>query len=751
MDKKKKIYSYICHDSYKPITAQEMAIMLDVPKCDYEEFFSIIDELANEGKILINKRGMIKKAPNENIIYGTIRLIRSGSGFVMPINTDGVSENEEIFIDKRNTNYAFDGDTVAIKLCSTQKGVKRKSKEGIVTRVVRRKNDEFVGTVIGSGKNAMFLIDSMSDALARISQDSACAQEGQKVLAKVVKYPDEKNRMTVRVINVLGDAGKLDSYIKGIIFEHKIPSEFSKETKKQVREIKREVDESELVGRRDFRGDRVITIDGEDARDLDDAVCIKKHDDSSYTLYVHIADVSYYVGENTPIDIDAYERATSVYFPQCVIPMLPRELSNGICSLNEGVDRLTMSLQIELDKDANVKDYTLCEGVIRSKHRMTYTNVTAILEGDEELSQKYSDICDDLFNMKELAMLLKSKRSERGAIDFNLDEPKVIFDENENIVDIKAYETGVSNEIIEQFMILANEVIAKHAQKNDLPFVYRIHEAPGVEKLTHLRKCLALFGIDFTFSEDEQISPKDIQKIVRSIKGHESESVIASLCLRSMTKAQYSPENLGHFGLAMAYYCHFTSPIRRYPDLAIHRILRESAKKMSKKRKDYLISFTQRSSIQSSEAEVRAIEAQRDADKVCACLYMSRFIGCEFDAVISSVTDFGIFVDLGGCIEGLVPMAQLCDDYYVYEQDLLRLRGERGGRIFALGDSVRVRLTDSNALERRIDFEIVGMKKDRKSAMRECGKRSSDLKKKNEGAKRKFKSFVKKKTRRKRR
>lgn len=750
MDKKEKIYAYVSHESYKPLTMQEMCIALDVPKSDRAFFAAYVNELISEGKLVQSKKGLIKKAEAPSgVIYGILHALKSGNAYVTPIETD-LQSNEDIFVAKKDTEYAFDGDVVAIKLYPRQKNSEGKSREGVVKKIIRHSVDECIGTVKEKGGRLVFVPDVMHRVDAAMSRDGAVCTDGQKVLAKILRYPCD-GQMKVCVTEVFGDRHEVSALTECIVRENKIPQAFSDEAMKQAKETAVEVADDETVGRADFRGDRVITIDGEDARDLDDAVCVKKHDDGSYTLYVHIADVSHYVREGGAIDRDAYERATSVYLPDRVIPMLPRELSNGICSLNEGVDRLTMSVSIEVGADGEVRRSKIEKGVIRSLHRMTYTAVTAMLEGDETLCERYGDIAEDICNMRDLAMRLKHRRNARGAIDFNFPEPKIILDESGAVAGVEIYKTGIANEIIEQFMLLANETVARYACDNDLPFVFRVHEAPDGEKLSRLEKCLNVFSVPSNFSEMEKVEPRDIQKIVNSIKGTPMEAAISVLCLRSMMKARYAPENLGHFGLASEYYCHFTSPIRRYPDLAIHRILSESiVKKLAPDCKNRLDVFVKNASVASSDAEVRAVEAERAADKMCACLYMKNYIGEEFDAVVSGVTDFGIFVEVYGCIEGLVPMTGLCDDYYIYEDELMQLRGERTGRCFRLGDSVRVKLVASSARLRMIDFEIVGMTSDKRHKPKQT-KKSPDAKaKKKAYAKKRFKSFVKKKGKKKR-
>lgn len=741
MDRKERIYAYICHEDYKPLTMQEMCIVLDVPNSERAFFSAYISELISEGKVVQSKKGRLKKAAtSSDVVYGIFKSMKSSNAYVKPI--DAQSDDEDIFISKYDCGYAFEGDTVAVKVFSKalQEG---KHREGKVSKVIHHGMDECIGTIKEIGSRFVFVPDVMMNVRAIISKESVPYADGQKAMAKIERFADEKNLMKVRITEIFGDKNDVGVLTECIIRENNIPEKFSDASLMQAQSYDVEVHEEDIIGRADFRSDRVITIDGEDARDLDDAVCVKKGKGGEYTLYVHIADVSHYVRENTAIDIDAFDRATSVYLPDRVIPMLPRELSNGICSLNEGVDRLTMSVTMEINPAGDVVSYSIEKGVIRSLHRMTYTNVTLMLEGDDEVCDRYKDIYDDVCNMKDLAMLLKKRRTQRGAVDFNFPEPKIVLDENGNVLGVKVYETGISNEIIEQFMLLANETVARHACDKDLPFVFRVHEEPSEEKIISLQKYLNVFSVENDLAQKERISPADIQKIVDSIKGTPQENSIGVLCLRSMMKARYMPENLGHFGLASEFYCHFTSPIRRYPDLAIHRVLTESMDKgIGEKRKGYLENYVKRASEVSSDAEVRAVEAERMADKMCECLYMKQFIGEEFDATVSSVTDFGLFVEVCGCIEGLVPINMLSDDYYVYEDEFLRLRGERFGRTFGLGDCIRVRLIASSARLRRIDFEIVDMKT---VYRKKDSKNSSKTKKKREQAKKQFKSFVKKK------
>ena len=451
----------------------------------------------------------------------------------------------------------------------------------------------------------------------------------------------------------------------------------------------------------------MVTIDGEDAKDLDDAVSIEKLPNGNYKLGVHIADVSHYVRENNPLDKEAFKRATSVYLIDRVIPMLPRKLSNGICSLNPKVDRLTLSCIMEIDHKGKVVNHEIVESVIRTNERMTYTDVTKILEdNDEELIKRYDYLVDDFKTMKELCKILRAKRTKRGAIDFEIAEAKIILNELGKPIEIKPYDRAISNRMIEEFMLVANETVAEHMFWTHLPFVYRIHENPDDEKLTKFKEFIHNLGYNINWTEE--IRPKTLQDIIEKVKGKSEETVVNTLLLRSMMQARYAPECTGHFGLAAQYYCHFTSPIRRYPDLQIHRIIKEYLHgKIDEKRENKLKNIVGHSAKQSSEMERKAQDAEREVDDLKKAEYMQDRIGEEFEGVISSVTSFGVFVELPSTIEGLVHITDLDDDYYIYEEDHLRLIGERTKKIYKLGDKVLVECVHVDMPNKEIFFKII--------------------------------------------
>lgn len=739
MDRKEKIYNYILLPDYIPLTESELCSMLDVPKKDRMLFHDIIDALLSEGKIVKNKKGRIKKS-SAPIVRGKFHITKSGYAYVSAIGE--TSDVGDIYIKKDDTKFALEGDIVSVKI-THKKDENHKHTEGIVTSIISRCENELIGTVVKKGSSLFFVPDLISDMYAFISADSLAVNDT-KATAKILVYPDETHSMIVRITETIGKSSDAHTLADCILRENNINEKFSQKALEEAKDAPQSLSDEDIYERADFRSDKVITIDGEDARDLDDAVCVKRNKDG-YTLYVHIADVSHYVPSRSALDKDAFLRGTSVYIPDRVIPMLPRELSNGICSLNEGETRLTLSVTMHIDKNGDVYDYKIEKGVICSLHRMTYSDTQKILDGDKGMSEKYSDIKDDLFVMMQLAKILKSKRRACGEIDFDFPEPKITLDDKGEVLALQMYKTGMANEIIEQFMLLANETVAKHAVLHNFPFVYRVHEAPSAEKTESLKNYLNLFSVPNNIGQNKTQSA-DIQKILLAVKGTPIESIVSDLCLRSMMKARYSPENLGHFGLASKYYCHFTSPIRRYPDLAIHRILSEEITRgaFSENMKSRLSGFVSSAAEQSSECEIKAVCAEREADKMYECIYMQKFIGEEFDGIITSVTDFGIFVSVLECIEGLVSISQLCDDYYIYEQNLLRLKGEQSGKTFELGQSVRVKLVNANPQERQIDFEIVGMEK--RIYMHNRHSNSTNNKKKIKSKqKKKFKKFISKK------
>ena len=603
-----------------------------------------------------------------------------------------------MFIPPDAVNSAFDGDAVLVSESVGRDG----RMEGKVVKVTKRANRFIVGRFTAI-RNCGFVIPDDS----KISKDIYIpkkhffgAREGQVVVCEITRYPDRTKKAEGRIIEVIGYAGKHDTVIKTVLKRYNIPCEFSDKVISEAE--KQEKIPLDLEGRLDLRRDTIITIDGEDSKDLDDAVSVKKLKGGIFRLGVHIADVSNYVKPGSELDKEAYLRGTSVYLVDRVVPMLPKNLSNGICSLQPKVDRLTISCIMDIDREGNIRNYEIVKSVIRSKERMTYKCVTDILEGR---SQEYPRLHKMLGTMNELADILRKKRKAEGSLDFDFPEAKIKLSENGKPISIEKYEITVSNQIIEEFMLAANRTVSEHMYWLNKPMMYRVHEAPDSEKLANFAKMA--YNLGYTVHGLNNPHPKELQKVLESCKGKPEERVLSTMMLRSMMKAKYSENNLGHFGLNAKFYCHFTSPIRRYPDLVVHRLLKELSEtgitaESEKKWNKFLPEAAENCSI----TERRAEEAERDVDDIKKAEYMKQFIGERFEGYISGVTGFGIFVELDNTVEGLVHISSLKDDYYVYDEKLLTLTGEHTKRVFRLGDSVLVECVGANPEARQIDFEL---------------------------------------------
>ncbi len=553
-----------------------------------------------------------------------------------------------------------------------------KDAKGEIIRILERGNKTVIG-IYEDSKNFGFVVSDDKKIYQDIfipKGDKNGAKTGQVVIAEIVTYPEKRRNPEGRVIEILGNKEDKGIDILTIIKKNKLPEEFPPKVQSYADNISEAIPEEEYKRRKDLRDLTIVTIDGEDAKDLDDAISLEKLPNGNYYLGVHIADVSHYVKEKNPLDKEALKRATSVYLIDRVIPMLPKKLSNGICSLNPKIDRLTLSCFMEIDKNGKVVDHKVVESIIKSTERMTYTDVTKILrDEDEETINKYSNLVDYFKLMEELCKILYKRRLKRGAIDFDFEECKIILDEKGKPIEIKPYERAIANRIIEEFMLVCNETIAEHMFWSNLPFVYRIHEDPDEEKLMHFNEFVHNLGYVIRWNND--IHPKSLQSIIEKVKGEKEETVVSTLLLRSLKQARYSPECIGHFGLAARYYCHFTSPIRRYPDLIIHRIIKEYINgQIDDKRATRLTTEVEYASKQSSEMERVAQEAEREVDDLKKAEYMSERIGEEYEGIISSVTNFGMFVELPNTIEGLVHISTLSDDYYIYDERRLSLIGE---------------------------------------------------------------------------
>ncbi len=695
MTKEEKLLGFLNSAQYKPMSAEEIKLCLNVSKDDEKLFYDILLNLHKSGKVLKNKHGLYK-ANSKKTVSGKLHLVKTG-GFV---KTD---DENEIFINSYDLNGAFEDDIVIVVI--TKDKTVDKSPEGYVEKILKRG----IKTIVGKYTNIYGIVGFVPfdmrlpvERFIMLKDGTNSLQNEDMIVADVVSYPSDGCAMTVKFKEKISSKTDLGADTSCLIKIFDIPDKFSDATLEYARNLPSEVELS-FDNREDFRKDRVITIDGEDARDLDDAICVKKID-NGYRLFVHIADVSHYVEFNSSIDKDARLRATSVYFPDRVVPMLPKELSNGICSLNPNVDRLTLSVIMDIDKDGEFISYRITKGIIRSCERMTYTDVTSLLDetADDDKQKRYSHILNDLKLMSELYKILKRRRIKQGYISFDIPEAKFSLDEHGRAVDVFKYESGISNEIIEQFMLMANEAVAKFGVKHNLPFVYRVHEKPDGDKENNLRNILHFHSIHLK----EEITSIAVSEAISKLSGREDFYAISSYILRCMTKARYDTENLGHFGLGCENYLHFTSPIRRYPDLQVHRIISYYLTGELKSKLEQMQAFSGEAAIFSTDAEIRATEAEREADKLKACEYMTGFLGEKFTGIISSVADFGIFVMLPNAVEGFVPLAELKDDYYIFEKESYRLIGKRTKKTFSLGDIIEVRIADVDIGLRRIDFSV---------------------------------------------
>ncbi len=612
------------------------------------------------------------------------------------------------FIPASELEGAMNDDIVMIKLTTKAEGDRRP--EGTVINILERANAEVVGTFEQSKDFGFVLPDNR-----KINMDiyvpgalSSGAKTGDKVVVKITKWPKGRRNPEGKVIEILGQKGDPGTDILSVIRKYQLPEDFPRKVLAEADNVPQEVEEDEITRRKDLRDLTTVTIDGADAKDLDDAISIERLDNGNFKLWVHIADVTHYVKEGSALDKEAIKRATSVYLVDRVIPMLPRRLSNGICSLNPKVNRLTMTCMMEIDMNGGVVDHEIFESVIKTNERMIYTDVSDMLESVERPELKKYDYLFEFFkNMQELSKILRKRRERRGAIDFNFPEARIIVDETGKPIEIRRSERRIANRIIEEFMLCANETVAEHMHWLELPFVYRIHEMPDEEKIIKFNKFIHNFGF-FVKGAQGEIHPKAVQNLLEKVEGKPEEHIISKMMLRSLKQAKYSPANEGHFGLAADYYCHFTSPIRRYPDLQIHRIIREMTQnKLHPKRVEQLKNIVQYASEQSSEQERIAEKAERETDDIKMCEYMMDYVGEEFEGMISSVTSFGVFTELENTIEGLTRMNLLDDDYYYYDEENIQLVGERSGNTYRIGDKVVVRVERVDVDVREIDFYIV--------------------------------------------
>lgn len=642
----------------------------------------------------LEKMGVIK----EGVFIGNPR----GFGFV-----ETGEDEEDIFIPADSVNTALHQDKVQVLLKKEQKSGKRR--EGVILKILERGTAEVVGTFQREGDYGFVVCDNqkLSRDIYISARNSHGVRDGEKVVAQIIDYGTERRKPEGKITEVLGNIHAPGTDILAIVKSLNIPSEFPVRVMNQAMRVPDHVLDADWDGREDITGLMTVTIDGEDAKDLDDAVSLTK-EGNIYHLGVHIADVSNYVQGGSAIDKEALKRGTSVYLADRVIPMLPERLSNGICSLNQGVDRLALSCLMDIDGQGNIVAHKITESVIRVDRRMSYEQVRSILEdGETETSREYREFVPMFFLMRELSQLLRSRRHHRGSIDFEFPESKIILNGAGRAIDVRPYEANCATEIIEDFMLMANETVAREYCKGEYPFVYRTHENPDPEKVEELLTLLHHQGIQVRKSREE-ITPKEIQEILESIQGLPNETMISRLTLRTMKQAKYTTECSGHFGLAARYYCHFTSPIRRYPDLQIHRIIRDNLRgRLQREGKtEHYREILEEVARQSSVCERRAQEAERESDKLKKAEYMSYHLGEEFDGIISGVTGYGLYVELSNTVEGLVHVTSLRDDYYEFDQEAYELRGQLTKKNYHLGQKVRVRVADADAMKRTVDFTL---------------------------------------------
>jgi ribonuclease R len=703
-----KLLQYMKDEAYKPLTVQELEQAFGIhDSSDFKEFVKALVQMEEKGLVVRTRSNRYGLPQKMNLIRGKLTGHAKGFAFVIP-DEPGM---DDIFIPPNEMNNAMHGDTVLARVSSESSGTRR---EGSVIRILERGIQQMVGTYVESKSFGFVLPDDkkFTSDIFIPKAASKGAVEGHKVVVKLTSFPEGRKSAEGEVIQILGHKNDPGVDILSVIHKHGLPMAFPEEVIQQAKDTPDTIDESELANRRDLRNEVIVTIDGADAKDLDDAVTVTRLENGNYKLGVHIADVSYYVKEGTPIDAEAEERATSVYLVDRVIPMIPHRLSNGICSLNPKVDRLTLSCHMEISPNGEVVNHEIFQSVIKTTERMTYYDVNKILvDQDEETRGRYEALVPMFEMMEELAAILRNKRMHRGAIDFDFKESKVLVDEEGKPSDVVLRERSVAEKLIEEFMLAANETVAEHFHWMDVPFIYRIHEDPKEDKLRKFFEFITNFGYIVKGTAND-VHPRALQEIIEEVQGKPEEMVVSTVMLRSMQQAKYDPESLGHFGLATEFYTHFTSPIRRYPDTIVHRLIRTYLieGKLDESTREKWNSRLPEIAQHSSKMERRAVDAERETDELKKAEYMEDKIGEEYDGIISSVTNFGMFVELPNTIEGLVHVSYMTDDYYRFDERHFAMIGERTGNVFRIGDQITVRVVKVNKEERSIDFEIVGMK-----------------------------------------
>lgn len=700
-ERKKKIKDVIYSPEYKPMKYKELAFLFQVTEENKPVLSRILDELLAEGLITKTPRGKFQK-PEEQIVCGIFTGNSRGFGFV---TVEG--EEEDYFIPGNQCNGALHMDTVQMRITNA-KAEQGRRKEGEIVRILSHGIQELIGTY-DPGKGFGFVVPDNGKFNQDIYVPKALtmgAVRGHKVVVQIMDYGGKNKKPEGRITEILGHINDPATDVLSIVRAYELPVEFSDTQLRQAQRTPDVVDAKELAGRKDLRNWQTVTIDGEDAKDLDDAITLRKYEDG-YELGVHIADVSHYVTEHSPLDEEARKRGTSVYLVDRVIPMLPHKLSNGICSLNQGTDRLALSCIMQIDIKGKVVSHEIAETVIRVDQRMSYTDVNRILEDrDTALMKKYEELLPMFYAMKELADILRERRDKRGSVDFDFPESKIILDDNGMPIDIRPYERLSANKLIEDFMLIANETVAENYFWQEIPFVYRTHEAPDPDKIKKLSILISNFGYYFKAGTDD-LHPKEFQKLLEKIAGSPEEAMISRLTLRSMKQAKYTTVCSGHFGLSTQYYCHFTSPIRRYPDLQIHRIIKEHLHGgLDEKRLKHYEKLLPLVSEECSKLERRADEAEREVEKLKKVQYMSKRIGECYTGIISGISAWGMYVELPNTVEGLVHVSNMLDDYYYYDEEKYAMIGKESGNTYTLGQKVIIRVKDTDRIMKTIDFVL---------------------------------------------
>lgn len=698
--RKKIIYDFICDDFYVPMKLKELAILLQVPKDQRNELKKVMDALVADGKVSVTQKGKYVKGTAKQLV-GTYQAHARGFGFV---TVEG--QADDIFISEDDANGAFHMDQVEVVITKAPEGKRR---EGKIVRILSHGTVKLVG-YFQKNKNFGFVIPDndrfVKDIFVPLERSKG-AVTGHKVVVELTSYGKDGKKPEGKVVEIIGHVNDPGTDIMSIVKGYDLPVEFPEKVLNQAERVAKDVTSADMAGRMDIRSWRMVTIDGEDAKDLDDAISITKEGEN-YQLGVHIADVTNYVQERSALDREAYERGTSVYLVDRVIPMLPHALSNGICSLNAGEDRLALSCIMTVNPKGEVIDHKIAETVVHIDQRMSYTSVKKILEDrDPEEMEAYKEFVPMFELMAELAKILREKRHRRGSIDFDFPESKIMLNADGTPTEIKPYDRNTATKIIEDFMLLANETVAEDYFWQEIPFVYRTHDVPDEEKIQKLCTFINNFGHSMHVANKE-VRPKEIQKLLAKVDGTPEGDFISRLALRSMKQAKYTPENTEHFGLAAQYYCHFTSPIRRYPDLQIHRIIKETLRgRMNENRMEHYESILPEVTKHASQMERRAEEAERETIRLKKAEYMEQHIGEVFAGVISSITKWGMYVELENTVEGLIHVTNMHDDHYDYYEDRFEMIGEHTRRSYKLGQKVYVRVLDTDRLQRTIDFELV--------------------------------------------